>query len=100
MNTIKINNKVVIIKPIDFDAICTLEDLGFDVSKVGSKAFSSIRSAVAFNMGITLQEASTEIEQHIKNGGKFDEFVPLLEAITQSDFFQDLARNAENTENN
>ena len=100
MNTIKINNKVVIIKPIDFDAICTLEDLGFDVAKVGSRTLSSIRSAVAFNMGITLQEASAEIEQHIKNGGKFDEFAPLLEAITQSDFFQNLARNMENTENN
>lgn len=95
MNTVKINNKIVIIKPIDFEAICKLEDLGFDVTKVGSKTFSSLRSSVAFHMGITLQEASSEIEEHIKNGGKVEEFAPLLEAITESDFFQNLARNTE-----
>lgn len=95
MNTIIINKKIVTIKPIDFSAICALEDLGFDVTKVGSKAFSSVRSAVAFHMGVTLEEASAEIETHVKNGGKINDFVPLLEAITESDFFQNLAQNTE-----
>lgn len=96
MNTVMINNKVVVIKNIDFSAICELEDLGLDVSKVGSKTFSSVRSAVAFHMGISLDDAGKEIENHIKNGGKLDALVPLLEAIVESDFFQALAQN--NTE--
>jgi hypothetical protein len=99
MNTVKINNKIVIIKDIDFSAICELEDLGLDVMKVGNKAFSSLRAAVAFHLGISLTEASQEIENHVKNGGKIDELAPLLEIIIQSDFFQNLARNTENEEN-
>ena len=94
MKNVVINNKTVEIKPINFAAICELEELGFDVKKVGSKTFSSIRSAVAYHMGITLEQASVEIESHFKSGGSVDDIVPLLDAIVESDFFDSLARKA------
>ena len=96
MNTTIINGKTVKIKNINFEAICQLEDLGFDVNTISKKTFSNIRTAVAFNMGISLAEASVEIEEHIKNGGKIDAFVPLIEALINSDFFQSISQNAEN----
>jgi hypothetical protein len=97
MNTV-INGKNVNIKPIDFEAICELEDLGFDINTISKKTFSNIRTAVAFHMGLSLSEASAEIEGHIKNGGKIDAFVPLIEAITNSDFFQAITQNTESEE--
>ena len=87
MNNIVINNTTVNIKPINFEAICALEDLGFDVQTIGSKTFSSIRCSVAYHMDITVPEASKMIEEHIINGGKLADFLPFLEAITKSDFF-------------
>ena len=99
MNNIVINNTTVNIKPIDFEAICALEDLGFDVQTIGRKTFSSIRYAVAYHMDISVTEASTVIEKHITNGGKLADFVPFLESITKSDFFIALTKGTQ-TETN
>ena len=90
MNNVIINNKAINLKPINFEALCELEELGFDVTSVSKKAFSSIRCAVAYQMGISNSEASLEIEEHIKNGGKIADFSPFIEAITNSDFFQSM----------
>lgn len=95
---ITINGKIVAIKPINFSAICDLEELGFSVAGMKDKTFSSIRAAVAYNMGTTLDLAGTEIENHIKNGGKLTDFFSLIEAITESDFFQALTQNTEGKE--
>ena len=94
MNTITINNKTVVIKPINFAAICELEEFGFSVTGIKDKTFSSIRAAVAYHMGVGIDQASTEIESHILNGGILSDFFPLVEAITESDFFQNLTQNA------
>lgn len=96
MKIVTINNKPVEVKPIDFQAICELEDLGFDINSLSKKSFTTMRCAVAYNMNISLQEASTEIENHIKNGGKLDDLVPFIEAILQSDFFTALAKETKN----
>lgn len=94
MKSVIVNNKNVEIKPIDFAAICALEDLGFDVMNVQKKTFSSIRAAVAFHMGVSLHTAADEIESHFKNGGTVEDISPLLTAIVESDFFSSLARQA------
>lgn len=93
MNTIIINNKTVVIKPINFSAICELEEFGFSLTGIKDKTFSSIRAALAYNMGVNLDQASIEIENHVKNGGTLSDFFPLVEAITESDFFQSLTQN-------
>ena len=38
-------------------------------------------------MGTDLATAGKEIEEHIKNGGSFDDFAPLFDMINKSDFF-------------
>ena len=92
MKSVIINNKPINLKPIDFGAICELEELGFNVTSVTKKTFSSIRCAVAFQMEIGVDEAGAEIENHIKNGGSIADFLPFLEIITESDFFQNLVQ--------
>lgn len=98
MKTIVINGKSITTKPINFEAICELEDMGFEVLSVRRRAFSSIRSAFAYHSGFSLDEASSQIEEHIKNGGRVEDFTPFLEAITESDFFKALTQKNEKTE--
>lgn len=97
-DTVVINNKSIRIKPINFEAICDLEDLGLDLKAVGKKTFSAFRCVLAYNADISLSEASSEIESHIKNGGKINDLFPLVEAVTSSDFFNSLVKSAESQE--
>lgn len=97
-NSVNVNNKSIIVKPIDFEAICALEDLGFDIANVRKKLFGSYRCVLAYNADISLEEASKEIENHIKNGGKLNDLYPFVEAILNSDFFKSMLANSENKE--
>jgi len=92
MKTIKIGEKTINLKPIDFNAVCELEDLGFSVSGLKDKTFSSIRALVAFNMNLNILDASDFIQNHLKNGGKISDFSPLITHIAESDFFQSLSK--------
>lgn len=95
---IVINGKTVILKPINFAAICELEEYGFSVTGIKDKTFSSIRAGVAYHMGVNPEQAGAEIEAHIMNGGKLADFFPIIETITESDFFQALTQNTESKE--
>jgi hypothetical protein len=86
-----INGKSYNLKKIDFTSICLLEELGFSVSEVKSKTFSSYRACFAFHAGLDLMKAGQEIEAHIKNKGKMSDLIPFLEAVLESDFFQNLS---------
>lgn len=83
-----INGKNVEIKPVDFNGVCELSENGFDFESGKVKIFSSLRACLAYNMGADLVTAGKEIEEHIKGGGKIDDLLPMLEAVTDSDFFQ------------
>ena len=86
-----INGKNYSLKKIDFSAICTLEELGFSVAEVKSKTFMSYRACFAFHSGLDLIKAGEEIEAHIKNKGKMADLNPFLNAVLESDFFQNLS---------
>ena len=86
-----INGKSYNLKKIDFDAICYLEDLGFSTSDLKSKTFSSTRACFAFHSGLDLVKAGHEIEEHVKNKGKFTDFAPFITSVVESDFFQSLS---------
>lgn len=92
MDKITINGKDYKLKNIDFDEFCKLEDLGLSVVDMKGKTFSSVRSLVAFVMDTDLESASKEIELHIKNKGKFDDFKPLFDMVVNSDFFRNLSQ--------
>lgn len=86
-----INGKSYNLKKIDFSGICMLEDLGFSASDLKGKSFSSIRACFAFHSGLDLIRAGQEIESHIKNKGKLDDFAPFITSVIESDFFQSLS---------
>lgn len=95
METIIINEKEYKLKQINFGAICQLEKLGLSITSlqnIQENYFSAIQSLTAFVIGCDKEKASEEIENHIAKGGSLNDFTPLFEMITNSDFFQNLSK--------
>ena len=89
MKKITINSKDYNIdKVIDFNGICELEDLGLDLSNLKKTKMSSIRALLSYMGDIDTDTAGAEIMEHIKNGGSFEDFTPLINSLVESDFFQ------------
>lgn len=86
--TITINSKEYKIPEFNFGTLCELEDLGVNFNDIQNKSFNLIRSLVAYVTDKSLKNAGNEIEEHIANGGGFEDFLPLVEAVTNSSFFQ------------
>lgn len=92
---VTINKKAYGVKEVTFDAVCELEQLGvsiFDFSNLKGKMFTLSRGCFAFHSGLTLEEASVEIQEHLLNGGELGDFEPFIEAITQTGFFDQLLK--------
>ena len=90
--SITINSKEYKVPEINFGTICDLEDLGINFNDIEHKSFNFIRGLVAYTIGCDTRRANKEIEEHIGNGGGLDDFMPLIKAVTESDFFQNLAK--------
>ena len=75
-------------KVIDFNGICELEDLGLDLSNLKKTKMSSIRALLAYVGGMDTDTAGAEIMEHLKKGGSFEDFTPLINSLVESDFFQ------------
>ena len=89
MKKITINSKDYNIdKVIDFNGICELEDLGLDLSNLKKTKMSSIRALLAYVGGMDTDTAGAEIMEHLKKGGSFEDFTPLINGLVESDFFQ------------
>lgn len=92
MEKITINGKEFELRTIDFDAVCELEDLGMSIIDIKDKTFKSIRALVAFVEKCDLSTASKEIEAHLANKGKINDFTPLFEMVSKSDFFRNISQ--------
>lgn len=93
---VTINKKAYGVKPVTFNAICELEDLGLsfvDLKDFKKNVFSTYRACFAFHSGLPLEVAGEEMAEHLCNGGKLEDFQPFLEAVLESDFFNRLAKN-------
>ena len=90
--SITINGKEYKIPTITYGTLCQLEELGVDFQDVDSKPFSFIRAIVAIATEQSLNKAQEEIDKHIASGGNFEDFMPLFNAIRESDFFQGLSK--------
>lgn len=89
MKKITINSKDYNIdKVIDFNAICELEELGLSLSDLKKTKMTSIRALLAYVGGIDTDTAGAEIMEHLKKGGSFEDFTPLINSFVESDFFQ------------
>lgn len=99
MKKITINSKDYNLdKVIDFNAICELEDLGLSVTTLKKSNMSAVRALLAWFGDITVEQAGAEIMAHLKNGGSFDDCVPLINALVESDFFLATQQSVENKE--
>lgn len=97
---IKVCGKEYVLPKLDFNAMCELEELGFDITKAGSKTMSTIRSLLAFVMKCTPEEAAKAIEQEVKENHSFVAISEtLFGMINDSDFFQNLAQTPTTAEN-
>ena len=67
-----VNGKQYRAKPIDFNAVCDLEDMGISLLAENVKALSTARAYLAICMGLSAAEAGKEIEAHVLNGGNMD----------------------------
>lgn len=88
--SIVINSKEYEVPSFDFGSICELEELGLDFNST-KQSFSMIRALVAYTMKCDIDEAITAINEHIKTGSIAD-FNVIVKALTESDFFQNLAK--------
>lgn len=97
---ITVNGKNYTLPKIDFDAVCDLEELGFDFSKVDKKMMSTGRALLAFVMKTDIRTASAEFEKEMKqNKSAFNDImVPLFNMISESDFFRAMAGQEVSTE--
>ena len=88
--TINVNGKVYKIPEIDFNAVCELEELGLDFSKMNKKTFSVGRILLAFVMNVSLEEAGKAYSKHSENNNNAlnEIMIPLFNAVNESDFFQ------------
>lgn len=93
---VTINKKAYGVKPVTFNAICELEDLGLsivNIKDIKKNLFSTYRACFAFHSGLPLEVAGEEMSEHLCNGGGLEDFVPFFEAVLESDFFKYLAKN-------
>ena len=97
---ITIGGKNYPLPKIDFNAVCELEDLGFDFSKVDKKMMSTGRALLAFVMKTDTQTATRAFEKEMEvNKNAFNDiFVPLFNMISESDFFRAMAQQDVETE--
>lgn len=99
MRTFTINGKRYNAKPFDFNTVCDLEDYGVALSEMTKKPMSMARAYFALCYNGDKAEAGKEIQEHVKNGGNFNDLYKAMgEEMNESDFFQALNKK-ENEEN-
>ena len=87
-NKVTINSKDYTFKNIDFNGICELEDLGLSIDGIKKGKMNACRALLAYHGNMTSDEAGNEIMAHLKNGGGFDDFAPMIDNLVNSVFFQ------------
>lgn len=96
MRTFKVNEKEYRAKAFDFNLVCDLEDMGIAMADAQKKPMSMVRAYFAICTGNGKEYAGKEMEQHIANGGTFEEIMNVMGAeMEESDFFRNLSKNAE-----
>lgn len=96
MKTFVVNGKEYKAKAFDFNMICDLEDMGIQLQAAGQKPMSMVRAYFAICAGNGKEFAGKEMEEHIINGGSFDDIMAAIsDEMEKSDFFRNLQKKAE-----
>lgn len=96
MKKFTINGKKYDAKPLTFDALCELEDLGFQIEELFEKQMKGFRAYLAYCGNMDIRQAGAELEAHLANGGTFVELSDvLLNEVKESCFFRAFMANTE-----
>lgn len=89
-----LNGKEMQSIPIDFNTVCDLEDLGISLDDYSTKPMAFTRAYVTLCFGRGNKKiAGKELEQHLLNGGSFEEIIKVIsKELENSDFFQKLSK--------
>lgn len=91
-----VNGKTYKAKPIDFNTICDLEDMGVSLENAMNKPLSMARAYFAICTENSKEYAGKEMQEHIVKGGSFDAVIEAMsEEMANSDFFQSLNKREE-----
>ena len=83
---------------LDFNAVCELEELGMDFSRIQKMSMSTGRALLALVMKTDCKTAAKAYEDELeKDEEAFNKIMlPLYNMINESDFFQKMARQKTN----
>jgi hypothetical protein len=99
MNRFTVNEKTYTAKEFDFNLVCDLEDMGVSMDKAKEKPLSMVRAYFALCTGRGKEYAGKEMQEHLVNGGSFDDISEVMgKEMENSDFFRSLNK-GEETEN-
>ena len=94
-----LNKKRYEAKDFDFNLICDMQEMGvdmLDMSNLRKNLIPAVRVYAALCLEVDKDIAGAEIQQHIINGGGFDEIMTAMQKkMEESDFFQALNQTEE-----
>lgn len=96
MKTFTLNGNVYQAKEMGFNFVCDLEERGgMSLEDIQKRPMSMIRFYIAFCMDASVEEAGTEIENHMINGGDLTDVATAMNgAMEDSNFFRSLNKGA------
>lgn len=98
MNIFRVNGVTYTAVPFTFNTVCDLEDMGIAMTDIQKKPMSAVRAYFAICTGKDKDFAGQEMEQHLINGGSFDDVIKAMSVeVEKSDFFRKMSETATET---
>lgn len=92
----EVNGKEYKAKEFDYNLVCDMEDIGFNIDDLASKPASAVRGYFALCKGCTLKKAGEELSEYVANGGDIGDIAEIMtEKVENSDFFRGQQTNTE-----
>lgn len=89
----KINGREYKLPELNFNTMCTLEDMGVSLVEMDKKVLSTVRGFLALAMDGDMEKAGMEIEKHMTEGGKIDPIMEEINKAVSESGFQALSQN-------
>lgn len=91
-----INNKRYTAKEFTFGTIRQFEGLGLAMSEIQKKPMTMVSAYLSYCGNMDIDKADEEINEHVINGGNFDEVLKIIgDGMIESRFFQALNKKQE-----
>ncbi len=99
MNYFTINNKRYKAPVFDFNTVCDFEEAGISLAEAKNKPTAMLRMYFTLLFDGDKEAAGKELEQHMINGGTFEELTnAMIKEMSESRFFQAISKKTDETE--